>query len=422
MHEVVTDGSIWFGSNTDPGNTDETVKFPSIVALLWRWTGDDSFRDEMYDFTVRNMEYVAAHLDADNDGWLEGLGNVEREGMGPEKLDNNVYYIRGLYDLADMARSKRDWTVYGWARERADDLRSRFEDTWWMETERLYADSLGDGNVKIQQKHWITGTPMDAVLKVGNRTVPGLAAFANGDRSLALHETDCFSGQRPLNRGLFHTGCGGGPAGAGEAQIFTLNTAIQAVGEGNYGRLGAEQQKRYIDANIETMFSQPATNGTPDEMPGAMPEIVPSPLFGKNIDRCWTCRSMFIQAWGNMGTAWPVVNQHFGVRPDLGRGRLEVVPQLPSDAPIAAEDIRLGDGSVDVKAARHGKRYVTKVDTHKVDLRRLRIGHTLARGSDVRTVKLDGRRVHWRERRTNRGLEVTVRARDGDHRLVVVTG
>ena len=28
--------------------------------------------------------------------------------MGPEKLDNAVYYIRGLYDLADMARSKHD--------------------------------------------------------------------------------------------------------------------------------------------------------------------------------------------------------------------------------------------------------------------------------------------------------------------------
>ena len=130
---------------------------------------------------------------------------------------------------------------------------------------------------------------------------------------------------------------------------------------------------------------------------------------------------MFIQAWGNMGTAWPVVNQHFGVRPDLGRGRLEIVPQLPSDAPIAADDIRLGDGSVDVAAARYGKRYVTKVDTHKVDLRRLRIGHTLPRGSDVRSVKLDGRRVDWRERRTNRGLEVSVRAHGDDHTLVVET-
>ncbi|MGZ8648187.1 MAG: glycogen debranching protein [Solirubrobacteraceae bacterium] len=425
VHEVVTDGSIWFGSNTDPGNTDETVKFPSIVALLWRWTGDDSFRDEMYDFTKRNLEYAAENLDEDGDGWLEGLGNVERPGMGEEKLDNNVYYIRGLYDLADMAGSKRDGATYRWAKGIADDLRGRFEAEWWMDDQSLHADSLGETNNKIQQRHWITGTPMDAILKIGNRTVPGLADREHGDRSLALHETPCFSGERPYNRGLFHTACGGGPTGAGERTIFTLNTAIQAVGEGNYGRLGAEQQKRYIDANIETMFSQPATNGTPDEMPGAMPEIVPSPDFDptgpndKNIDRCWTCRAMFIQAWGNMGTAWPVVNQHFGVRPDLGRGRLEVVPQLPSDAPIAARDIRLGDGSVDVKAARYGKRYVTKVDTHKVDLRRLRIGHTLARGSDVRSVKLDGRRVQWRERRTNRGLEVSVRAWEGDRTLVV---
>ena len=116
VHEVVTDGSIWFGSNTDPGNTDETVKFPSIVALLWRWTGDDRFRDEMYDFTVRNLRYAAENLDADGDGWLEGLGNVERAGMGPEKLDNNVYYVRGLYDLADMARSKGDRATERWAR------------------------------------------------------------------------------------------------------------------------------------------------------------------------------------------------------------------------------------------------------------------------------------------------------------------
>ena len=32
--------------------------------------------------------------------------------MGPEKLDNTVYFIRGLYDLADMAQSKRDRATY----------------------------------------------------------------------------------------------------------------------------------------------------------------------------------------------------------------------------------------------------------------------------------------------------------------------
>jgi hypothetical protein len=76
-HEVVTDGSVYFGSNDDPGNTDETVKFPSAVALVWRWTGDDSFRDQMYDFAKRNMQYVTSHLDADGDLWPEGHGAGE---------------------------------------------------------------------------------------------------------------------------------------------------------------------------------------------------------------------------------------------------------------------------------------------------------------------------------------------------------
>ena len=108
VHEVVTDGSVYFGSNADPGNTDETAKFPSVVAFIWRWTGDDAFRDEMYGFTKSNMQYIFRELHADNDGWPEDLGNIERNGMGEEKLDNVVYTIRGLYDLADMARSKGD--------------------------------------------------------------------------------------------------------------------------------------------------------------------------------------------------------------------------------------------------------------------------------------------------------------------------
>ena len=264
---------------------------------------------------------------------------------------------------------------------------------------------------------------METELTVDGRAVPGLASQDHGAASLALHETPCFSGERPLNRGLFHTGCGGGPTGAGEAQIFSLNTGIQAVGEGNYGRLGAEQQKRYTDANVETQFGEPATGGTPDEQPGMMPEILPSPAFGKNIDRCWTCRSMFMQAWGNYGTAWPVVHQQLGVRPDLGRGRLTVVPQLPSSAPIAGEDIRLGDGRLDlVRASRTGDRYTTTVDARHVPAERLLIGQTLPLGSDVGRVTLDGRRADYSARETNRGLEVTVRADAGRHEVVVSGG
>ena len=44
-----------------------------------------------------------------------------------------------------------------------------------------------------------------------------------------------------------------------ESTFFSLTTSIQAVAEGNFGRLGAGQQQRYTDANAETMFSEPAT-------------------------------------------------------------------------------------------------------------------------------------------------------------------
>jgi hypothetical protein len=420
-HEFVSDGSMWFGQNADPGNTDETTKFPSAVALIWRWTGDNGFRDEMYDFTKRNMRYVVRELDDDDDGWPEGLGNVERSGMGPEKLDNTVYFIRGLYDLADLARSKRDGRTYAWARNLARGLHRRFEAAWWMEEQSLHADSLGESNEKIQQKHWITVTPMEAELTDRGRPVPGLTTFDHGTRSLTLHETPCFSGERPYNRGLFHTGCGGGPEGKGELTIFGLNTAIQSVGEGNYGRLA--EQRRYTEAEVEPLFAEPATGGLPDEQPGALPEILPSPEFSKNIDRCWTCRAMFMQAWGHYGSAWPVIHQQLGVRPDLGRGELELIPQVPSEAPIAGEHIRLGNGELKlVRASRVGRRYRTTVDVGSAPVERLLLGHTLPRGSRVEKVLLDGRRVGYQKQLTNRGLEVWVRApASGRHTLTVNT-
>jgi hypothetical protein len=432
-HEIVGTGDVYFGDLQHAGNTDETAKFPSLVALIWRWTGDDAFRDDLYPFAVRNLRYVTGQLDADGDGWPEGLGNVERAGMGEEKLDNTVYTIRGLFDLADMARAKHDTATATWARGKARELLSRFEDAWWYEPAQQYADSLDDpGDKQVFQKHWIGVTPMEAELTRGGQAHPGLASRDHGTTALKGRETDCYSGSRPYNQGLFHTGCEGGPEGKGERSIFGLNTAIQSVGEGNYGRLA--QQKRYTDAEVEPMFGEPYsggdevhhTAGTPDEQPGASPEIFPSPDFDAagprdaNVERCTRCRSMVMQAWNQYGTMWPVVHQQLGVRPDLGRGRLTVVPQLPSAAPIAGANIRLGDGRLDlVRAWRDGRRYSTSVRAGHVPARRLIIGHTLPRGASIRSVTLDGRKTGYRVRRTNRGVEVTVATRPGTHTLEV---
>jgi hypothetical protein len=441
VHEAVSDGSIWFGhdsqttaadgTKTNDFNTDETVKFPSAVALIWRWTGDNRFRDEMYDFARRNLRVVDQRLDVDRDGWPEGSGNVERTGMGPEKLDNGVYYLRSLYDLADMARSKHDWRTFAWARNLARKLRRQFEGTWWDRAAQQYADSLVDpDNTQSFQRHWIGQVPMEAELNFGDEVRPGVASYDHGTTALAGRENSCFSGDRPGSRGLFHTGCEGGPEGKGEFSIFSLTTSIQAVGEGNYGRLGPDQQQRYTHANAETMFSEPATGNTPDEQPGAMPEIFPSGLngdlstgFTPNITRCWTCRSMVMQAWGNYGTAWSVIHQQLGVRPFLNVSELQVVPQVPPDQPsVAGSNIRLGRGSAGVFASHTGASYTTKVDATRTRVHRLVIGHTLPHGSRPAVVRLDGRRVRrYRARETNRGLELTVAAKPWRQHTLTIT-
>ena len=374
VHEVTSDGTVYFGSNADPGNTDETAKFPSAVALLWRWTGDDAFRDEMYDFAKANMEHVVRAQDRDRDGWPDGLGNVERPGMGEEKLDNTVYTIRGLLDLADLARSKGDRATERLSRRRAARLERGFERAWWIGSVPGYADSLeGSRNRRLMQRHWIGVTPMEVELTRRGAADPGLASAGRARRALGLREERCYSDAG----GLFHTGdkgCDDARAEVpAEKQSFTLNTAIMAVGEGNYGRLGRDEQQRYTTANRRTQLPRP------DEQPGAMPEIAPSPANDPTIDRPLNERPMVLQAWGAYGTAWPVVHQQLGVRPELGFGRLEVVPQLPDGQdPIAGRDIRLGrDGSLDVSAQASGRRHVTTV-TAQAPVR-LRVGVTLPR-------------------------------------------
>ncbi len=420
VHEVTPDGAVYFGANDDPGNTDESSKYPSAVALVWRWTGDGSFLRDLYPASKRAMEFVA-DLDEDSDGWPEGLGNVERPGMGEEKLDNAVYTIRGYADLADMAAALGDDETRTWAIDRARALLDKFEEDWWYGGDtNSYADSLlNPDNEKVFQRHWIGLTPTDAVLpRIPGRAAGPLASEEHARATLGQHERDCFTDEF----GLFHTGTGPTSAEGGnrgdscdsvvstvqsERSVFTLNSAIAAVSEGNYGRLGDRQQLRYMVGNARVQLE-------PDvwEMPGMMPEISPSPDFGANIDRLFTERSMVMQAWGAYGVLWPVVHHWLGVSPDLGRKRISVVPQVPpSEDVITGERIRLGPTSIDVRATHRGSSYTTLVKRR--DRLALTIGTVLPTDAQIQAVTLNGKPVTPRLVTTARGLEVRVDAGPG---------
>jgi hypothetical protein len=199
-----------------------------------------------------------------------------------------------------------------------------------------------------------------------------------------------------------------------ERSIFTLNSAIAAVSEGNFGRLGANQQGPYITGNVRSQLDSDLW-----EMPGAMPEIVPSPDFGANIDRLFTERSMVMQAWGAYGVLWPVIHQWLGVSPELGRGRVAVVPQLPAgQSKASADTVKLGPLAIDVAAEHQASTFTTTVTRHgSIDVR---IGAVLPDGAKVASATLNGSPTKLKLVKTARGLEAVTKAKPGQRTSTLV--
>ena len=147
VHEVMPDGSVYYGTLDSAGNTDETSKFPSAVALIWRWTGDDAFRDDLY--PLHRAQHAATSSTSSTrtaTAGPRGSATSSAAGMGEEKLDNTVYTIRGLRDLADLARSSGRRPR---PRPGPPSARPRWRPTsrhaWWYGGDaHQYADSLDD--------------------------------------------------------------------------------------------------------------------------------------------------------------------------------------------------------------------------------------------------------------------------------------
>jgi hypothetical protein len=187
-----------------------------------------------------------------------------------------------------------------------------------------------------------------------------------------------------------------------------------AVAEGNFGRLGKDQQQFYTTGNARIQLDPSVW-----ETPGAMPEIAPSPDAPANIGRPFYDRSMALQAWGAYGILWPVVHQQLGVDPDLGHGKVAVVPQLPEgQQKVAGSNIRLGRGSVDVSARLTGKELRTDVKVKGVGAK-FTIGAVLPAGATVKSVSLDGRGTSYQLVTTARGVEVHVAARGSSSALKI---
>lgn len=409
LHEIVTDGSVYYGTNSQPGDANETAEFTTAVATLWRWTGDNAVRDDNYQFIVDGLHHLAGEMDVNEDGWPEGEGMVEEEKMGAEKLDVAVYMIRALKDLAEMATSRDDQATQKWAMDKARVLLSRFEQDWWMPEQELYADSLAldkkvptnplailgtSPTTKLQQLYWTNATPMETDVAPGE----------HASNALRRLESPVFTG----TNGLYQAGEGGGSDGKGDLEASALPSAVLAVAEANYGRV--DESLRYL-LDIARQLDL--------EQPGALPEQMPSPGYILFPFQPLIRRAMVMQAWSAYGVLYPVVYYFLGIRPAMPNRSIAVVPQLPSSlSRLSIQDLHVGDDILAVATEHSDKLYVTQVSLPLGC--RLEIGHTLPANASIESVTLNGRATDYIVRSTHRGSEVVAQVfKAGTYRLVI---
>ena len=263
-----------------------------------------------------------------------------------------------------------------------------------MPDEALYADSL-DGRRQLQQWYWICATPMEM----------GLAPVLHARAALDRLESPDFTGET----GLYHAGGKIDRSGARDKAAWTLATSVMAAAETAYGRVGERQALFYIEAIAGLLDI---------EMPGAFPEIAPSPDYDPFVPL--EERAMVMQAWSAYGVQWPIVDGLLGVRPDVPAGSLTIVPNIPPSWPgLSVENLRLGSGTVAVAARRDGET-ITVESTTPADLR-LTLGCVLPDGARPTEASLDGEAITFSVVETSRGTEVHVEdLPGGEHRLRVL--
>ena len=405
IHECVTDGSIYFGTNAQNGDVNETAEFATAVANLWRWSGDNSVRDDNYDFIKAGLTYITTKLvtaSLNPDGWPEGAGMVEATGMGALKLDVAVYTIRALNDLLEMADSKGDSATRAFFAPIASALTNKFRQDWWIPSQGLFADSLAlsqmvptdppaalgppPGITQLEQLYWINATPMET----------SFASVADASMAFPQLESSTFTG----TTGFFQQGQSL-PAIQGSRQASAVNTGVMAIAEANYGRM--DQSLRYVDFVADELDV---------EQPGALPELFDSPDYKYFSGGNPFGGAMVMQAWSSYGIHWPLEELYLGIKPDAPAKTLAVVPDLPGSwKELSIDHLHVGSDQIAVSVKRAGINYVTTVSAPAGW--NLTIGYTFPVNTQIKSVRLNNSPAAFQIVNTNRGQEIHVQTNSG---------
>jgi hypothetical protein len=371
IHEVSTNGSVY-----DKGRMEESQLHINTAWNIFRWTGNISFLRANYEHGKRVWKWLQGH-DSNHNGYIEGYGGAEIEGLNSEMLDVQVATAVFLETMSNMASILNDDDSAKWYHQRAQQLRMNINRDWWVPTEDRYGDFISTREKAI--------SIIDSAL--AKRVDPARNAWAG--KKLTELKASIQNGVYPHNAYVVYYNEGAGPLEAGLADTPRAREALKGIGffTNKYGLYisgierpddihldeGAFQHDREFNYNRAVMPVATAglaiiacRYGSPDTAlyymhmllnsfsfatPGTTYEV--SPDYG-----------MFVQAWNIRGINTPLIHYFFGIDPLAYKKEIILKPDFPvvwenaSISDVIVGDIRL---SFDYRKLHGTNEFVIKV-------------------------------------------------------------
>lgn len=379
IHEVSTNGAVF-----NPGNLNETAQFASLVWKVFQWTGDKKLLKTYFPTIKKGLHWLLTENDKDHNGFPDGSGMMEIQGLHSEMIDVASYTQKALQDAAEMAKILGENKQSNEYAAQAKRLKMQINERFWNEDFNSYADfrSQDKGAMDLIKQaivradtlhkpwavtelkqtenyikehpsnqarpfvvhhNWVVNTPMELGVADPEKAIKALETAKKFTNPFGLFVT-----------GIDRDASAGTDAGAYKAPkiftytgaVMTLPTGVMAVAENQYGR--PDQALDYI---------QKLTRSFSYALPGSMYEV--SPDFG-----------MMTQAWNVFGFAVPIVEQFFGIQPRADLHEITVAPRMPSTWKEARiENVEIGDNRISVYYQQGQKPQVTQTKNWKIILK-----------------------------------------------------
>jgi glycogen debranching enzyme len=344
-HEVASNGRLlgW----------DHIQETPQLVLACWKhyqWTGDLGFLKAAYPVCREIITHALATADQDRDGYLEGPGLMEQEGMGPERIDSVCQLYAAYESLGSMTEALGESGTEDY-RRRATELKRNFNRDWWNPSERMWACSLRKDGTQTLDNFWAVAFPQQLGIADPDKATIAL------DRIEKEWVNDQWGFVHQWKPKITDEGVG----------VVHNNVLAQTAFE--YGRpdLAWKLIKLSAKAPLE------------ERMLGAFDETTPG---GGDL----------IQLWSFGPFLGSVVEGLAGVRPQPDPHHLDLFPQLPRDLDwFKLEGCRVGKHIVNLEHRRTAKGITTTVAHSEGDAPLS--GSFWLPADAVASVTIDGRKI-----------------------------